>query len=78
MKTNSSYPMLPVEVALEVTLGQALPLPTVTRPLSAVYGAILAADVAAQEPLPPFPASTKDGYAVVSADGPGDYPSWAR
>ena len=37
-------------------------------------GAILAADIAAQEPLPPFPASTKDGYAVVAADGPGDYP----
>ena len=74
MKTKSTYPMLPVEVALEVTLAQALPLPPMTRPLSAVRGAILAADVAAQEPLPPFPASTKDGYAVVAADGPGDYP----
>ena len=74
MKTKSTYPMLPVEVALEVTLAQALPLPPTTRPLSAVRGAILAADVAAQEPLPPFPASTKDGFAVVAADGPGDYP----
>ena len=28
----------------------------------------------ADESLPPFPASIKDGYAVVAADGPGVYP----
>ena len=66
--------MLSVEDALEVTLAQARPLAPVHRSLSMVRGAILAADIAAQEPLPPFPASTKDGYAVVAADGPGDYP----
>eukprot|EP00850_Spirogloea_muscicola_P002071 SM000008S22160 [mRNA] locus=s8:124151:127335:+ [translate_table: standard] len=27
----------------------------------------------APEPLPPYPASIKDGYAVVAADGPGEY-----
>ena len=74
MMTSSPYPMLSVEEALEVTLAQASPLPPVTRRLSRVRGAILAADIAAQEPLPPFPASTKDGYAVVAADGPGVYP----
>ena len=74
MKTKSTYPMVSVEDALEVTLAQARPLQPVARRLSNVRGAILAADVAAQEPLPPFPASTKDGYAVVAADGPGDYP----
>ncbi|MCX7671539.1 MAG: molybdopterin-binding protein, partial [Anaerolineae bacterium] len=26
------------------------------------------------KPLPPFPASVKDGYAVIAADGPGVYP----
>ena len=74
MMTSSPYPMLSVEEALEVTLAQASRLPPVTRRLSLVRGAILAADVAAQEPLPPFPASTMDGYAVVAADGPGVYP----
>ncbi len=74
MMTSSPYPMLSVEEALEVTLAQASRLPPVTRRLSRVRGAILAADVAAHEPLPPFPASTMDGYAVVAADGPGVYP----
>ena len=66
--------MLSVEDALDVTLAQARTPAPVRRPLSQVRGAILAADIAAQEPLPPFPASTKDGYAVVAADGPGSYP----
>ena len=73
MTTRSPYSMLSVEDALNVTLKQARPPAPEHRPLSRVRGAILAADIAAQEPLPPFPASTKDGYAVVAADGPGDY-----
>lgn len=73
MTTRSPYSMLSVEDALNVTLKQARPPAPEQRPLSKVRGAILAADIAAQEPLPPFPASTKDGYAVVAADGPGDY-----
>ena len=32
---------------------------------------VLAADVFARDPLPPFPASIKDGYAVIAADGKG-------
>lgn len=32
-------------------------------------GSVLAVDVTAPEPLPPFPASTMDGYAVVASDG---------
>lgn len=74
MMTSSPYSMLSVEDALEITLAQATLLAPVHRPLRKVRGAILAADVEAQEPLPPFPASTMDGYAVVAADGPGDYP----
>ena len=74
MTTRSPYSMLSVEDALDVTLAQARTPAPVRRPLSQVRGAILAADIAAQEPLPPFPASTKDGYAVVAADGPGTYP----
>ncbi|CAN0345163.1 unnamed protein product, partial [Ectocarpus sp. 8 AP-2014] len=32
-------------------------------------GSVLSVDVTAPEPLPPFPASTMDGYAVVASDG---------
>lgn len=39
--------------------------------LSFRSGSVLAVDVVAPEPLPPFPASTMDGYAVVAADGEG-------
>ena len=35
---------------------------------------MVAEDVVATQPLPPFPASIKDGYAVCSADGEGDWP----
>ena len=73
MKSESPYPMLAVEQALEVVLAQAVPLPAQRVDLAAATGLILAEDVVANEPLPPFPASTKDGYAVIAADGPGDY-----
>ncbi|KAK9855769.1 hypothetical protein WJX84_007092 [Apatococcus fuscideae] len=36
-------------------------------------GQIVAEDVLAPEPLPPFPASIKDGYAVRYSEGAGDY-----
>jgi len=71
---DSAYPMLPVADALAIVLAQAAPLPAVTAPLDAALGRVLAADVLAADPLPPFPASVKDGYAVVAADGPGVYP----
>jgi gephyrin len=73
-QTESPYPMLSVAEAQAVVLEQAQPLPPQRQPLAAVYGRILAEPVRAREPLPPFPASTKDGYAVIAADGPGDYP----
>ena len=34
-------------------------------------GQVLAEDVYASDPLPPFPASVKDGYAVIASDGIG-------
>jgi gephyrin len=54
-------------------LAQAPRLEAVTVPLAAALGYVLAGDVCASDPLPPFAASMKDGYAVVAADGPGDY-----
>jgi len=66
--------MLPVADALAIVLAETLPLPPQTLPLREAVGLVLAETVTAQEPLPPFPASIKDGYAVIAADGPGDYP----
>jgi len=34
-------------------------------------GRVLCQDVVAKDPLPPFPASIKDGYAVIAQDGVG-------
>lgn len=66
--------MLPVPDALDIVLAHANALSSITVPLAEAGGLILAHDVSASEPLPPFPASVKDGYAVVAADGPGTYP----
>ena len=71
---ESSYPMLPVADALAIVLAETQPLPPQSLPLRDVVGLVLAETVTAPEPLPPFPASIKDGYAVIAADGPGDYP----
>ncbi|MEZ4866832.1 MAG: molybdopterin-binding protein [Caldilineaceae bacterium] len=74
MQTESAYPMLAVADALAIVLVHAQPLPAHLAALTDAAGHILAEDVLAQEPLPPFPASVKDGYAVIASDGPGDYP----
>jgi len=71
--TKSPYPMLPVPEALAIVLRETAVLPPVEISLADCGGHVLAADVVAKEPLPPFAASVKDGYAVVAADGPGDY-----
>jgi gephyrin len=65
--------MKPVSEALAIVLEQARPLPVEVLSLDQAQGRILAQDVFAAEPLPPFAASVKDGFAVVAADGPGDY-----
>ncbi|MEM7131161.1 MAG: gephyrin-like molybdotransferase Glp [Chloroflexota bacterium] len=72
--TESPFPMLPVSQALEIVLQHTSPGMPVHLPLREASGLILADDVVANEPLPPFPASVKDGYAVVADDGPGTYP----
>lgn len=72
--SESEYPMLAVEKALGIVLEQAKPLPPRTVSLDEAFGLILAEAAVAREAMPPFAASIKDGYAVVAADGPGDYP----
>ena len=71
--TSSPYAMLPVADALAIVLHQARRLPATEAPLDEAGGRVLAADVVAPDPLPPFAASVKDGYAVVAADGAGVY-----
>ncbi|KAL0418412.1 UNVERIFIED_CONTAM: Molybdopterin biosynthesis protein CNX1 [Sesamum radiatum] len=66
--------MVSVDEALQTVLRVAQRLPPVTVPIHQAMGKVLAQDVAAPDPLPPYPASIKDGYAVVASDGPGEYP----
>ncbi|KAL0927850.1 hypothetical protein M5K25_002065 [Dendrobium thyrsiflorum] len=66
--------MIPVDEALAMVLQAAARLPSVSVPLVDALGLVLAEDIRAPDPLPPFRASIKDGYAVVASDGPGEYP----
>lgn len=76
--SEPNYPLLPVADALQIVLAHAHPLPARATSLNDALGLILAEDVIAKDPLPPFPASVKDGFAVIAADGPGDYPLLGR
>jgi len=80
---ESPYPMISVEEAQGIVLekcklllntsadGSLMSIGTETVNYSDSLGRVLAENVTAQEPLPPFPASIKDGYAVLSGDGAG-------
>ncbi|KAL4612066.1 hypothetical protein ACB092_08G171900 [Castanea dentata] len=65
--------MVSADEALQIVLSVAQRLPPVTVPLLDALGKVLAEDIRAPDPLPPYPASVKDGYAVIAADGPGEY-----
>ncbi|BDA47114.1 Gephyrin [Coccomyxa sp. Obi] len=71
--TANMYRMVSIAEAQETVLKAIGPLPVTSVGLSDANGHVLGEDVIAREPLPPFPASIKDGYAVVSSDGVGDY-----
>lgn len=60
--------MLPVEEARALLLRHAPPRRVETVPLENALGLVLAEDLRAAEPLPAFPRSGMDGYAVRSAD----------
>ncbi|XP_050367990.1 molybdopterin biosynthesis protein CNX1 [Argentina anserina] len=66
--------LLSADEALQIVLKVVQRLPPVTVPLRDALGKVLAEDIHAGDPLPAFPASVKDGYAVVASDGPGEYP----
>ncbi|XP_032231491.1 gephyrin isoform X2 [Nematostella vectensis] len=68
---HSPFPMVPMDEAINIVMKQTEHLGTDTVNVEDGMGYILANDVLADSPFPPFPASIKDGYAVVASDGPG-------
>jgi molybdopterin molybdotransferase len=64
----------PVESYLSEVLAAIRPLPPRELRLDEAEGGVLAEDVAAAWPLPPFDNSGMDGYAVVAADVAGATP----
>lgn len=69
---NSPYPMIEVEKGLEIIFA-AVPKKHVTEKIdiSQCLYRVLAENVYAIEPMPPYNASVKDGYAVKTSDGTG-------
>jgi molybdopterin molybdotransferase len=59
---------LDVDSARERIVAAFAPLPAVSIPLLDALGMVLAEDIVAGEPLPPFSNSAMDGYAVRSSD----------
>ncbi|KAJ9578244.1 hypothetical protein L9F63_005543 [Diploptera punctata] len=68
---ESPYPLISVESAQKTVLDHAFVLGTEKLVFSDTLGRVLAEEVFSQDPLPPFPASIKDGYAVLAKDGAG-------
>eukprot|EP00112_Aurelia_sp_Birch-Aquarium-sp1_P018619 Seg4460.2 transcript_id=Seg4460.2/GoldUCD/mRNA.D3Y31 product=Gephyrin protein_id=Seg4460.2/GoldUCD/D3Y31 len=70
---KSPYPMMSMDEAVPLVLKNS-PVLGVTEqvPIADALGSFLGEDVIAPEPHPPFPASIKDGYAVIADDGVGD------
>jgi gephyrin len=74
---ESSWPMVPMADALSSIQDTVLSCGvrrTEYLPLHRTLGHVLAESVISDFSHPPFRASIKDGYAVISADGPGLYP----
>jgi len=69
----AAFKMIEVNEALEIVLSHTEALPVEVVPFQAALKRNLAEDVRAAEPVPGYRASIKDGYAVVSSDGPGEY-----
>merc|ERR1719220_3083729 len=77
----SQWPMISVDQAQKMVLDQCssmmheekgvMVLATETVNFRSALGRVLCQQVEAKDPLPPFPASIKDGYAVIASDGPG-------
>jgi molybdopterin molybdotransferase len=67
-------PLLTIDEALATILEHALPLPTELVPVASAAGRVVREPATAAVDLPPFPSSAMDGFAVRSADTPGELP----
>lgn len=64
--------MKEIDEALEIIYAFCVPTAETEQvKIEDSLGRVLAEDVYSKEPLPPFEASTKDGYAVKASDGIG-------
>jgi molybdopterin molybdotransferase len=68
MTAAEQVALQPVEEYLAAALAGIRPLEPRELNLAEAPGAILASDITAQTPLPPFDNSAMDGYAVVASD----------
>lgn len=68
---TSPFPMITVDEAQILVLDHCIPATVEKIYYLDGINRVLATDVSAKDPLPPFPASLKDGYAVIAADGKG-------
>ena len=67
----SRYDLIPVHEALAIVRSVIVPLETETVATAVADGRVLAQDVISPEHVPPFRASTVDGFAVIAADDLG-------
>lgn len=65
------YPLTPFENALDLILQHSLRLEVEEVAFHDALGRVLAQDVHAPEPIPPFRASAMDGFAVIAGDQAG-------
>jgi len=63
--------LAPLDETRAAILAAVSPLPAVDVPLADAVGLVLASDVVADEPVPPFANTAMDGYAVRAADTEG-------
>ena len=70
---SSSFPMIPIPEAVSIVLKCTPLLEAEEVHFLDAVGRILSCSVIARDSLPPFPASIKDGYAVISSDGVGEF-----
>ena len=70
--------LLSIDEALRRVLAAARPLPAEEVETAAAAGRVLAEPAAARVDLPPFDGSAMDGFALRSADTPGELPIVAR
>ena len=72
MPETAEKPAMPDTLSVEAYVAEVLaaltPLPAVDTPLFAAHGLVLAQDVTAALPVPPWTNSAMDGYAVRARD----------